>query len=278
MKYFGGTYGDAIKFDKKSNEDFYLVSRKFPIFVVADGVARSHFSDGRYTHPFGSRKASEIFCKIIIGYLEENFENNNQDVLDKIKNAFDLANQKIKEFNIEKGIHKKLNYVEYDWLDVVGVVGIIWENKVYYGYVGDCGLVVFDSNNNKKFQTKEMVTGPVHEFRKTKDNWKSLSANERKYLIRIELRNNANGKGYGTFSGEEGVKNYYVFGKVDLVKDDMVVFYTDGFAEYLEKERIVLSIRKNNRRELNKNMFWIIIKNLFKYGCDRTFVAINVEG
>ncbi|MGA2417892.1 MAG: protein phosphatase 2C domain-containing protein [Candidatus Staskawiczbacteria bacterium] len=273
IKYFSATYGEAIKFDKKPNEDFYLVSKEFPIFAVADGVTRSHFQDGRYSFPEGARKSAQIFCKSVIEYLEANFEKD-EEIFDKIKQAFDFANKKIKELNIEYGIDKKLNYVEYDWLDTVGIAGIILKDKLYYGYVGDCGLIIFDKDDKKKFKTADMVMPPVTKFRDTHKNWKNYSLNKRKYLIRTELRNNPNGQGYGTFSGEEGVKNYYVFGSKTLNHQDMAVFYSDGLAKYLENKKFVNILREGDKKGLNKFMFWKIIKNIFEYGSDRTFISL----
>jgi len=271
MKVFSATYPDVIKFDKKPNEDFYLVSKKLPIFVVADGVTRSHFEDGRYAHYSGARKAAEIFCKSALSYLEERFNP------EKIKEAFDFANQKIKELNIEAGIDKKLNYIECDWLDTVGVAGVISEDKLHYGYVGDCGLIIFDKDNKKKFQTEDMVSPAVKKFIESYKNWKNLASNQKRLIIHKELRNNTDKKGYGTFSGENGVKNYYNIGSEKLEEGDLVVFYSDGFLEYIGDNHFIDILRKGDRKELNKAMFWKVIKNPIKCGHDRTFIAINFD-
>lgn len=273
MKYFAASYGDAIKVDEKENEDFYLASKKYPIFAVADGVTRSHFKDGRYAFPQGAKMASQFFCKSVVDFLEENFSKNG-DPKNKIKQAFDFANKQIKELNKKNSIDKKINYIEYDWFDAVGVAGIIFQNIIYFGYVGDCGLVIFDKDNEKIFQTKDMVLPPVLRFRDTFKKWASFPINKRKYLIRTKLRNNPDGSGYGSFSGEEGVKKYYVFGQKKLEAQDMAVFYSDGFVKYLENKKFIDILRNESKKELNKFMFWKIIANLFKYGNDRTFISI----
>ena len=271
MKVFSATYPDVVKFDKKPNEDFYLVSKKLPIFVVADGVTRSHFEDGRYANHSGARKAAEIFCKSVLSYLEETLDP------EKIKEAFDFANQKIKELNVEAGIDKKLNYIEYDWLETVGVAGIILQNRLYYGYVGDCGLVIFDKDNKKKFQTEDMVSPAVKKFAETYKNWKNLASNQKKLIIHKELRNNPDKKGYGTFSGEKGVENYYNIGYEKLEEGDLAVFYSDGFLEYIENTHFIDILRKGDRKELNRAMFWKVLKNPIKCGHDRTFISINLD-
>lgn len=271
MKYFSATYGDAIKFNKKPDEDYYLVSQKLPIFVIADGVTRSHSKDGRYSCRNGARKAAEVFCKSVLSYLEQNFDPK------KINEAFNFANQKIGELNIEFGIKEKLNYIEYDWLDTVGVAGIISEGVLYYGYVGDCGLIVFDKDNQKKFQTEDMVFPAIKKAREIHKNWKRFALNKRRLIMRKKFRNNPDKKGYGTFSGEKGVENYYNLSEKKLEAGDIVVFYSDGFLEYIKDERFIKILRAGDKKRLNDAMFWKIIKHPIKCGHDRTFISINID-
>ncbi|MEK7562512.1 MAG: PP2C family serine/threonine-protein phosphatase [Patescibacteria group bacterium] len=267
-KYFTASYGDFIKFDKKPNEDFYLLSKKFSIFAVADGVTQSHYSNGDCVFPEGAKEAAEIFCRATVEYLEENLD---------LKSAFNFANEKIKELNEKYGIDKKMDYVIYDWFDAVGAAGFILENKLFYGYVGDCGLIIFDSNNKKKFQTKDAVAPAVKKFRETYKNWKKFSKNQRTELMHKDFRNNPNKKGYGSFTGEKSVENYYKFGAKDLAKDDLIVFYTDGTAKLLKDKNFIEILRKKNKKNLDKFILKKAEENEQAYGCDRTFIAVKIE-
>lgn len=268
MKYFSATYGDFIKFDEKPNEDFYLASKKLPIFAVADGVTQSHFKNGKYAFPSGARESAEIFCKSVIKFLENNLN---------IEKAFNFANEKIRGLNIKYGIDKRLNYVEYDWLDTVGIAGFIVKNKLYYGYVGDCGLIIFDKNNKKKFQAKDMVAPAVKRFKEMHKGWENFPQEKRTLIIHRDFRNNKNKKGYGSFSGEEGVKNYYKFGVEKLNRNDLAVFYSDGFFELLRDKKFIEILRGENRKELDDFVLQKAEENEQKFGHDRTFIAVKIK-
>ncbi|MDI6891273.1 MAG: protein phosphatase 2C domain-containing protein, partial [Thermodesulfovibrionales bacterium] len=140
MTVFSATYTDIIKFNKKPNEDFFLISKKKPIFTLADGVTQSRFENGKYAYPAGARAAAQIFCNSCVEYIEENFKPHKKI----IEEAFDFANQRIWELNKNEGIIEKLDYLIYDYFDTVGVAGFISKKKIFYGYVGDCGLAIFD--------------------------------------------------------------------------------------------------------------------------------------
>ena len=276
MKYFAATYGDLVKFDKKPNEDFYLTSKKFPIFIVADGVTQSHFDDGTYAFPNGAKEAAEIFCYKTLDILERELNNDlsEKDIRKVFVKAFDAANGEIKKLNIKYGIDKKMNYVEYDWFDTVAVAGLIVKDKLFYGYVGDCGLIIFNEANNKQFKTKDMVAPAVRNFTEIYEKNGILPLKERTLVIHKNFRNNPDKKGYGSFSGEEGVKNYYKFGTEKLNKNDLVVFYTDGFVGYLKDRNFIKAIRQENKKELNKCVSAKTKQNPKKYGTDRTLVSI----
>lgn len=273
MKYFFATYTDFIKFDKKPNEDFYLISEKLPIFVIADRVTRSHFKTGEYTFPAGAQTAAKIFCYTVLEFLEENFENKNFQ--DLTENAFNLANQKIKEFNIAEGIDKRLNYLEYDWFDCVSIAGFIIKNNLYYGYVGDCGLIIFDKDNKLKFQTKDEVLPAIKRIKKIYKNWENLPKEQRKLVIQRDFRNRPDGKGFGSFTGEEGVKKYYKIGSKNLKEKDLIIFYSDGFLNYLKFPAFIEILRKHDKKSLDEFTIQKAKGDYGKYGTDRTFIAIG---
>jgi len=267
MNYFSASYSDFLKFDRKPNEDFYLISKKLPIFVIADGVTRSHFKNGKYAFPAGAQTAAKIFCYTVLEFLEKN------GCL--IKEAFDLANQKIKQLNIIEEIDKKLNYLEYDWFSCVGVAGFIVKNNLHYGYVGDCGLAIFDKKNRLKFQTKDMVKPAIERAKKIYKNWEKFSEEKRHLILRRDFRNRLDGKGYGAFTGEEGVKKYYQIGKKALKKGDLICFYSDGFSNYFQFREFLEILRKKDKKLLDDFTFQKAKENYEKYGTDRTLIAVE---
>jgi serine/threonine protein phosphatase PrpC len=287
LNYFAATYTDFIKFDRKPNEDFYLISEILPIFAIADGVTQSHFREGKfkgeYAFPAGAKVAAQIFCYTTLEFLEKNLPKQNKNFENLIKEAFNLANQKIKEFNISEGIDKKLDYFEYDWFDTVGITGFIVENTLYFGYVGDCGLAIFDKENKLKFQTKDQVAEAKKFVKKLYKNWKNFSFYKKTLILRKELRNRPDGRGFGSFTGQEYVKKYYQIGKQNLREGDLVLFYSDGFLNYLKFPKFIKILRKmvrqahhkQDKKALDKFTFQKAKKSYRKYGTDRTLIAVN---
>lgn len=276
MKYFLATYGDYKKFDAKPNEDYYLISKNLPVFAVADGVTQSHYKSNRYALPYGAKEAARIFCKSAIQHLEENSDfkkTTDKEIKNVIKNAFNFANQKIKELNIKHGIDKKMDYITHDWFDAVGILGILVKNKIYYGYVGDCGLAIFDKNNKKAFQTKDMVRPAVKRFKKLHKNWKSFPQSKRTLIMHRDFRNNPAKTGYGSFSGEPGVEKYYQIKSKRLKNNDLAVFYSDGLLELLKIGGFVEILRSHNKKKLANFMAKKTRENSEKYGRDRTLIS-----
>ena len=278
MKILSAIYGDFVRFDVKPNEDAYLISKKFPIFAVADGVTQSHYPNGRYALPYDAKEAAHIFCKATVEYLENNLaikDASDKKVRETIARAFDFTNQKIRNLNEQHGIQKRMDYKEHDWFDTVGVVVIMVKNTLYYGFVGDCGLVIFDKNNNKKFQTKDMVQPAVNRFKKMYPDSETWDLLQHQFVIRKDFRNNPDKKiGYGSFTGQLGVENYYAFGKKELHKGDMSVLYSDGFFELLKHPNFLKVLRKGQKNMLDSFVMKKAKENHKKYGDDRTFISI----
>lgn len=293
MKYLSVTYTDFIKFDRKPNEDFYLISEKLPIFVIADGVTQSHFQSGKYkgeyAFPAGAKTAAQIFCYTILGFLERKLNFKNKEFEKLIEKAFDLANQRIKELNTAEGIDKKMDFLEYDWFDTVGIAGFIVKDKIFYGFVGDCGLAIFNKDNKLKFQTKEIVSLAEKRAKKIYKNWQNFPKRKRKLIMNRDFRNNPSGKGYGSFTGEKGVKKYYKIGHKKLKPKDLIVFYSDGFLNYLKFTEFIEILRLQptrhpplrraneplkTKKALDDFTFKKAKENYQEFGTDRTLISI----
>lgn len=279
MKYFSVSYTDFVKFNRKPNEDFYLISSMFPIFTVADGVTQGRFESGAYAFPTGARAAAQIFCYTNTEFLEKNIDFKQKDNLKfnktLIEKSFNLANLRIKELNTNEGIDKKLNYFDYDWFDAVGVLGFILGDNLYYGFVGDCGLAIFDKANRLKFQTKDETQPFLDKAKKIYKNWGELSFKQKSIIQHRDFRNNPSGQGYGSFSGEEGVKKYYQIDGKSLNKGDLVVFYSDGFFDYFKEPVFLEILRREDKKFLSVLTLKKAKNNPSKYGTDRTLISIN---
>lgn len=287
MRVFSATYTDIVKFNRKPNEDFFLVSlisKEYPIFTIADGVTQSRFDSGAYSFPAGARAAAEIFCYTVVDSLEgsiplaKKVEDGRIDEAIKmyIGKSFDGANKRIEMLNKNEGITDNLDFCVYDYFDTVGIVGFIKNHVLYYGYVGDCGLSVFDKNNNLRFQTEDGVKPAIESAKNIyKKKWQDFSKREKNIIMRKYFRNNLMGIGYGSFTGEEGVSRYYKIDSLIPNQDDLVVLHSDGFTPYLGSKKIIEILRKGDKKVLDEFSLKKAKENPEKFGCDRTLIAIN---
>ena len=275
MKYFAATYTDFIKFDKKPNEDFHLASSKYLIFAVADGVTQAHFSSGEYAFPAGAQAASEIFCYALLEFLEKELSQKKVNLQKLIRSSFNLANKRIKELNKSEGITQKMDNLIYDYFDTVGVAGFIKNGYLYYGYVGDCGLKIFNKENRLKFETEDKVVLARKKAREKYKKWDQFSKNQKTIIMHKEFRNNPSGQGYGSFTGEKGIEKYYKIGREKLENKDLIVFHSDGFSEYFKFLEFIKILRKQKKKDLDDFTLKKAKQNPPKFGTDRTLISIT---
>ena len=272
MRTFSATYTDAVTFNRKPNEDYFLASEKYPIFSVADGVTRYVAEDLRYSYPAGARAAAQIFCQSILEYLEKEFEKGANPQEETIREALNFANDRIREMNENEGMTKSaINYRERDFFDCVGVAATISRSALLYGYLSDCGLALFNKNNELLFQTENTLKPIIAPYMQMED------VRERRELIKKELRNNSNGSGYGAFTGEQEAALYYRIGTVRVHSEDLIVLYSDGFEPYFQFPEFVNLLRKGNTSTLDAFSAQKAKENPETFGSDRTVLSILIS-
>ena len=235
------------KFEKYRPEEEdafrYKVNGKI-IIAVADGITRDptgietfpEFSDKKameesarhYPRLSPAKTAANLFCESLIEYSE------NKKINERlVKEALLFANEQIYE-----KLNRKLevDYLENDFAACVGSAGIIDNNILYYGFVADCGVCVFDRFGKLRFKTKN--EGPnkrIDDEVRKKHNTGFKYARGRK-IIRSLYRNNPKEPlSYGAFTGEENVAEFVRTGQLKLEQGDKVIFYTDGMNNLLDQ-------------------------------------------
>lgn len=136
----------------RPNEDCVMhVSSR--VFAVGDGITRFVLGANEYPNPSIASSASTTFCRIATRCANSLIEQG-QEVLfgDKIKEivkiGFKEANSCIQEFNALHGITRETtDYLKNDFAGCVGVLGILMGSTLYYGYIGDCGLLIYNSKS-----------------------------------------------------------------------------------------------------------------------------------
>jgi hypothetical protein len=102
-----------------------------------------------------------------------------------------------------------------------------------------------------------------------------MDKNERTKIFHRDFRNNPSGQGYGSFTGEKGVKRYYQIDSLILNSGDLILFYSDGFVEYLKFPKFIKILRKGDKKSLDAFTFEKAKEDYKRFGTDRTLISVN---
>lgn len=198
------------KVQGKPNEDFALTDSENGIYIIVDGVSRDKIN-GVYPNPSPSEQVSKAFAECAYHYLCQR-PLDTEELLPVITEAFREGNEKVHECNKE---------YEGGFLPgTVGIIAVIREEKLFYGYIGDCVGLLIAKNEKKQFTTCQ--TKQVH------DHIKEFTASQ----VRGEICNNKNHPyAYGVLDGREGAMDFVLTGCLDLTRCDGIVLATDGAEE-----------------------------------------------
>lgn len=256
------------------------------IFCVADGVTMEISSPKnfdykrallKYPNPSKARMVADIFCKSFVDYL-----NGQKPSLKEIKTAFVSGNKAIEKFN--KKHTKKINYLNHDLSACVASGGVITNNKLYWGNICDCGIIIFSKNGKVKFQTPNLMNSFV-EYEKKYLQRPNFNFSNPKYriMIRSEHRNKKAKviKGmyssYGALTGEKIAEDFMNFGKIELNKGDLIIFYTDGFEHTVQNKKFFKTIYKKTESLIEQSFvpydLTLAKKDPEMFGRERTLIA-----
>lgn len=258
-------------------EDQYYV--KDNIAIVADGITRdpvgvfdlksvpfSEFLE-KYPRPSGAELAARTIIKT--------FKISNGSLKEKLIKC----NEMVKKLN-EKYI-KNCDYLQNDYYGAVAAAALIQDGYLYYSYICDCGIIVYDKEGNIKFKTiddKEKYSDPYIDIITEKTPW---NLPETRVIVRKKFRNNLNniidGKcvSYGVLNGEESAIEFIKEGKIKLDKDDLVIIYSDGFTSLLYRQDFINQILNFNKLSFEKYIEEISKLNLDKYGKEKTLIVMK---
>ena len=274
MKIFSLLKSD-VSLNPHPKEDYFVISKKHPIFVVADGVSLDFDNENDYPKHSGAGKAAKIFCEVVMSEAEKKCENFKEKNLEEI---FELGNKAVLEYNISQGrTEDTINYFDFDLFSATTSFVLIKNNKAYWWSLCDSGAAVFDKNGKKMFNSP----GGWINFPK---DWSEKRGEKEKIIERHRDYRNAIGKtgkliGYGVADGEESAKYYLNKGVLDISAGDIAFVYTDGFENYFGLEEFVNLFKlwpKNVKNQLEKIIFEKSKTDPGKYGREKTIIAISI--
>ncbi len=215
----------------KLNEDWLCADRANGVFAVADGVSRSRVN-GVYP-ALSAVHAAARFCDRTTSALAKISVSVERE--ESFYNAFLYANLAIAECNHAYGITADtVDYLHNDYLACVGIAGrfnYFYPQRFEYGYLGDCGLFVYDKDYFPKFLSQDLI-GVLEKFR---GEWGFQTKDEESIFWRMKLRNRPGSShmSYGALTGELAALSYLKTGYVDLCPGDVGILFSDGIYPFL---------------------------------------------
>lgn len=245
--------------------------------IVADGITRDpigipdfssvSYEEGmeKYPRPSGA----ELAAKVIV--------NTFADSTGTLSDRLNKCNQAVKELN-DKYI-KICDYLENDYYGAVASCAKIEDNNLYYSFICDCGVIVYDKEGNIKFQTeneKLLYSDPYLDTIGINWNLPEARVNIRKNY-RNKLENIVDGKcvSYGALTGEEEATSFIRSGKIELEDTDIVIVYTDGFTKFLHLKEFIDLILNFNSQQFEKYIEDKSFTDYEKYGKEKTLIIMK---
>ena len=265
----------TVDYDFPVEDCFYVGDNEA---IVADGITRDPIGVGdfstcskekflnKYPRPSGGELAAKEIC------------NSFSKSSGSLKERLVMANEAVKSLN-NKYI-KSCDYLENDYYGAVASCVSIKDDVLYYSYICDCGVIVFDKYGNIKFKTqddKELFSDPYID--KIGIPWDLPEARK---IVRSEYRNNLNnivdGKcvSYGALTGEEDAAPFIREGSISLDKGDIVIVYSDGFTNFLNDKEFINIMLNFEKDKVEKYIEEKAREDYKKYGSEKTLVVYKI--
>ncbi len=245
--------------------------------IAADGITRDPIgiSDlstctqkeflAKYPRPSGAELAAKEIC------------NTFSKSSGLLKDRLIQCNHAIKTLN-DKYI-LECDYLENDYFGAVASCVSIKNDILDYAYICDCGVMVFDSLGNIKFQTeddKEHYSDPF--INRIGISW---NLPEARVIVRRDYRNNLDntyeGKcvSYGAITGESAAISFIKSGQIKLSTGDIVLVYSDGFSKFLHEQDFISQIINFEKNKFENYIEMKAQSNYEKYGKEKTLVLFK---
>lgn len=210
-------------------EDAMLIDSVNNVYAVLDGITRQEGYDGDYSI---AKRFTDEFLKIFeqsmaseIKEEEKNFSEILRKVLIKSsESAYDeLLKDPIYCDNLSKAqalATKKRKYFEP--AGCVGAIAVVENNTLYYGHVGDCGIVLV--RDGQVISLTRSQTHYAFEVDKVEG--------KRGLLYKKYVNKASNKHGYGVINGNSDVASFFNVAEIKLNDGDRIYLMTDGICNY----------------------------------------------
>ncbi|MDD4995601.1 MAG: protein phosphatase 2C domain-containing protein [Patescibacteria group bacterium] len=273
---------EDIKNGLHPKEDFLLVSEKYPIFVVADGVTLIQYLVERKEYPNLSPagEIARVFCEEFLKAAEDKYELFHES---DIREIFQIANQAAGKYNQEHGRTKEtVDYWNNDFYAATAAFAVIIDKKVYWGSIGDSYIMHFKNDGSLFFKSPDINAKVEAEAPPYVGDANDVKAKAQ--YVWSQKRNGVNDEGkligYGVVTGEEAANRYLNFGSFEVEPGDLVAVITDGFEEYMELPEFlsILSQWPHDMEECFKKFTArkATVDAPEKYGHERSLIVVSI--
>ena len=130
----------------------------------------------------GGALAAQLFCHRFIKHF-------NTAPTDErhVEKAFSAANQAIAELNTQRV--PRIDYLVNDYFACSAVGGLLEDDRLYWGCIGDSGLIVFDKLGQRKLRTPDGMQNFRRYEPELELDWNKPGSRR---LVRSQFRNNPN--------------------------------------------------------------------------------------
>lgn len=188
-------------------------------------------------NPSPAMIASVVFSRAFVSIDQAEAPN-----FPSIQRAFIRGNRMVDNANQILGLtHENSNYLDKvpGACFAAGVlIDLVFSPKLFYGFIGDCGLAVYSKYGVCKFISHDQVAAAQQLSIDTHTPWEDphwrILAN--RFLVNgpTNLEYNGDQLTYGLADGSPNLMNHLELGRVDLSRGDWVIVYTDGATPFVQ--------------------------------------------
>lgn len=245
--------------------------------IVADGITRdpigvldlSSCSFEEMLQKYPRPSGAELAAKEIVTTFSKSSGS--------LKERLIKCNNSVKKLN-DKYI-KKCDYLQNDYYGAVASCVSIKNDILYYAYICDCGVIVYNELGEVRFQTRNDKQQDSDKY--IKNIGIPWNLPESRVIVRRDYRNNldniVNGKcvSYGALTGEKQAEEFIRIGSLSLNTGDIIVVYSDGFMNFLHDNSFIKHILNFNKDEFEQYVEKKSNTDYDKYGKEKTIILLK---
>lgn len=138
-----------------------------------------------------------------------------------------MANESIAQLNKDLSVESN----PQDWVAATAVCTYIKKDILFYSFIGNCGVAIFDNEGNLKFRTINDVSNIIID-KKSKDS--GCTKFVKKLFSKPSEEKKFSELCHGLLTGKSAVEAFMNTGIIRLKKGDIIILYNNGFNKLID--------------------------------------------